>query len=300
MTRLLFLAFVIAWVGLSLLFASLPSLQRPSLVDRLRAYTPGAPARGHGIRAAQSFRDVIGPLANAIGSGLARAFGVNEDLRVRLERIHADEEPSEFRVRQVAWATWAMLGTGAVLSLAQVPTAVVAAAAWVVPLLVFLVVEQRLANRSAEWQRRIELEMPVVAEQLAMLLAAGFSLGSALQRIAQRSDGAIATDLRRVVRRVRQGISESDALDEWSAVARVPAAERLVSVLRLHGETSDLGRLVSDEARVSREEAHRRLLEAMERKAQAVWIPVTVAALVPGVIFLAVPFLHALTFFATT
>jgi pilus assembly protein TadC len=166
------------------------------------------------------------------------------------------------------------------------------------PLLVFLVVEQRLAARSTAWQRRVELELPVVAEQLAMLLGAGFSLGAALQRMATRSDGAIAADLRRVVLRVRQGVSEADALTEWSDLLGVPAIDRLVAVLRLHGETSDLGRLVSDEARVAREEGHRRLLEAIERKAQAVWIPVTVAALVPGVIFLSVPFLRALTFFS--
>lgn len=300
MSRLLVLALVIGWTGLSLLFAGIPALQRPNLADRLRTYVPGAGPRGTGIRAAQSFREVVGPLASAIGGRLARVFGVHEDLKIRLERIHADEDPTSFRVRQVAWSTWTMFAAGFGLSVVRAPLVLVGLTAWVTPLLVFLVVEQRLANRSTRWQRRVELELPVVSEQLAMLLSAGFSLGAALQRVTQRSDGAMAADLRRVLVRVRQGISEAEALDEWRLLVEVPSVDRLVSVLRLHGETSDLGRLVSEEARIAREEQHRRLLEAVERKAQAVWIPVTVAALVPGVVFLSVPFLHALDFFAGT
>jgi tight adherence protein C len=41
----------------------------------------------------------------------------------------------------------------------------------------------------------------------------------------------------------------------------------------------------------------RELVERMEARSQQVWIPVTVAALVPGVIFIAVPFTQALSGF---
>jgi tight adherence protein C len=64
-----------------------------------------------------------------------------------------------------------------------------------------------------------------------------------------------------------------------------------------HG-ASDLGRLISEEARSIRKDTQRRLIETAERRAQQVWIPVTVAALVPGVIFLAVPFMEALRLFS--
>ena len=130
-----------------------------------------------------------------------------------------------------------------------------------------------------------------------MLLNAGYSLNSAIARMSTRSNGAVAQDLRSITLRVRQGATEAEALKEWATTAQVPAVDRLVSVLRLSGEASDLGRIVSDEARVTRDEGHRLLLSTMERKAQAVWIPVTVAALVPGVIFLAIPFLSALNLF---
>jgi hypothetical protein len=44
----------------------------------------------------------------------------------------------------------------------------------------------------------------------------------------------------------------------------------------------------------------RELIEQIERRAQQVWIPVTVATLVPGAVLLAVPFLEALRLFSTS
>ena len=84
------------------------------------------------------------------------------------------------------------------------------------PLLAFLVVEQRLANESTRWQRRVFLELPILAEQLGMLLSAGYSLGAALNRLAVRGKGNCGRDLARVCGRIRQGLSEVDALREWS------------------------------------------------------------------------------------
>jgi hypothetical protein len=100
--------------------------------------------------------------------------------------------------------------------------------------------------------------------------------------------------------RIRQGLSEVDALREWAAVADVDALDRLIAVLALNREAGDLGRLISEEARAIRREVQRELVETIEKRSQQVWIPVTVATLLPGVIFLAVPFVEALRLFAST
>jgi tight adherence protein C len=168
------------------------------------------------------------------------------------------------------------------------------------PLLTFLVLEQRVTKASADWQRHIFLELPVVAEQLGMLLGAGYSLAAALNRIASRGNGACAADLRRVCARMRQGLSDSAALEEWSVTADVAALHRLVGVLGLNRQAADLSRLIAEEARSIRRDAQRNLIETIERRTQMVWIPVTVAALVPGVIFMAVPFVQALQLFSGT
>ena len=100
--------------------------------------------------------------------------------------------------------------------------------------------------------------------------------------------------------RIRQGLSEVDALREWAALADVDALSRLVAVLAMNREAGDLGRLVSEEARSIRRAVQRELIEQIERRAQQVWIPVTVATLVPGAVLLAVPFIEALRLFSTT
>jgi Flp pilus assembly protein TadB len=166
-------------------------------------------------------------------------------------------------------------------------------------LLAFLAHEQRIASASAAWQRRVFLELPVVAEQIGMLMAAGWSLSAALRRISSRGSGNCAADLRRVTERIGQGLSETDALREWAQLLDVDALDRLVSVLSMNREAADLGRLVSEEARAIRREAQRELIERIERRTQQVWIPVTVAALVPGAMLMGVPFIDALTLFSS-
>ena len=288
------------WVGTTLLLSQFRWFARPKLVDRLRPYAPGgSPAVTH--RAAlsvESVRDVVAPLCQGVGERMARVLGVTEELAVRLERLHSPLDVTGFRLRQVGWSV-AGFGVAALLTVAVRPP-VIAGLILVLsgPLLVFLLLEQRLATASDAWKRRLFLELPVVAEQLAMLLSAGYSLTGALNRLAARGRGHAARDLARVCGRIRQGLSEIDALREWAAVADLEAVHRLVPVLALNREASDLGRLVSDEARAIRRDAHRELVATIERRAQQVWIPVTVAALVPGVIFLAVPFLEALRLFS--
>jgi tight adherence protein C len=297
--RLLVVSGLVLWLGATLLLSQLPWFARVPLGERLRPYAPGgmaAPRRG-GALSVGSFGEAIGPLARTLGERLSRLAGVAEDLEVRLARAHSPLDPTAFRVRQVGWAV-AGLAAGSLVSLALgLPAPAALGVLLGAPVLAFLVQEQRLAAESARWQRRVFLELPVVAEQLALLLAAGWSLTSALNRIAQRSRGAVALDLQRVCGRMRHGVAEAEALREWAAVARVEALDRLVPVLALNRDTGDLGRLVSEEARAIRRDAHRLLIEAVERRNQQVWIPVTVATLVPGVLFLAIPFVEALRLF---
>lgn len=284
------------WAGLTLVLSQVRWFARRPLVERLRPYAAAGSRRGSGsgILSLESFHQALAPLARALGQRLARFAGVNEDLAVRLARIHSPVDVTDFRIRQLG-ASLAGFGAAALATAVVGPpvgVGMVLLAAG--PALAFLVQEQRLAVASQRWQRRLFLELPVVAEQLALLLSAGYSLTSALHRLSQRSTGACGADLRRLCARLRQGVAEVDALREWAVLARVPALDRLVPVLALNRETSDLGRLMAEEARAVRREVHRELIESAERRSQQVWIPVTVATLVPGVIFMGVPFVEAL------
>ena len=301
MTRPLVLAALLGWAGSTLLLTRLRWFRRPALADRVRPFLAGtrsASRRSNG-HAIDTFREVLGPLARSAGGRLAQVFGVSEELAVRLERVHSPLDVTGFRLRQLGWVVGAV-GTALLAVIVLRPPAALAALVLLgLPLLTFLLVEQELARRSARWQHRLFLELPVVAEQLGMLLAAGYSLGAALSRLSRRSDGAIAQDLRRVVGRTHQGVAEDQALREWAAIAAVPVVDRLVAVLCLNREAGDLGHLMAEEARSARGEVHRELIEVIEKRGQQVWIPVTVATLVPGVLFLAVPFVEAMRLFTS-
>jgi Flp pilus assembly protein TadB len=300
-TRPLVVLGLALWAGATLVLAELAWFRRVPLAERLRPYAPGGMGRpaARGPLSVASLREAVGPLSSALGERVARLVGVGEQLDVRLRRIHSGLDPTAFRVRQVGTCA-AAFGVAAVLVLAvRLPGPAGVLVVTGAPVLAFLVQEQGLASRSERWQRRVFLELPVVAEQLAMLLAAGWSLTAALHRLADRGSGAVATDLRRVRIRLGQGVDEAEALREWATTAGVPALDRLVAVLALNRDTSDLSRLVSAEARAIRRDVHRELVEVAERRNQSVWIPVTVATLVPGVLFLAIPFIEALRLFGS-
>ena len=300
MTRTLIPLGLVCWTGAALVLSERRWFARRSLAARIQPYVPGGWRRegAAGVLSAASFREVVAPFATLVGEAVARVVGVHEPLATRLARVHRTDDPTSVRIRQLGIAAVALIGAGAVAAALAVPAAVATVLILAAPLLAFLVLEQQITERSSAWKRRLFLELPIVAEQLAMLLGAGYSLGGALDRVSRRGTGATAQDLARVGRRVRQGLSEAEALREWADLADVPAVHRLVSVLCLNRETGDLGRLIAEEARTVRKENQRQLVVQIERRAQQVWIPVTVATLVPGTLLLAVPFLQAVQLFA--
>lgn len=299
MIRLVAAAALLGMAGLTLILSDTTWARRVHLADRLRPHASAR--RGHAVGPdafTHSVRASLGPMATEIGGRVARALGVHEDLSLRLTRIHSDDTATAFRLRELGRAVLALGVAAAVVVLVLPPAPVAVVVVLSAPVLALLVTEQRLASASSRWQRRLRLEIPVVTEQLGLLLGAGYSVPGALHRLATRSDGACAADLTRVCARLRQGVPTGVALREWAATAGVGSVDRLVSVLLLSEGASDIGPMISSEARAARQDVHRDLIATVERSSQQVWIPVTVAALVPGVIVIGVPFLYAVGRFA--
>lgn len=296
MTRLVSVFALGLWAGGTLLLSEMTWFRRLPLAERLRPFVVGGlrNSNSSGALTKRTFKDVLAPLATHMGARISRGLGIGEEISARLERIHAPQTVAEFRARQVGAST-AGLTASALVCLMTGPPAPLALLLLVGgPLLVFAWIEQKLASAARDHQRRVFIELPVVAEQLGMLLSSGYSMTGALSRLAERGDGACALDLRRLVGRISQGVSPEDGLREWASTVEVPELHQLVTILLLHHDAGDLGDLISQEARSIRREAQRWLIERIERRNEQVWIPVTVATLVPGVIFLAVPFVDAL------
>ena len=297
--RVLAILSLSAFIGLALLLSEQRWINRPRLTDRLSPYAPGFAEQGRlGLGSVASFREVVAPLSRAVGERVARGFGVSEELGIRLRRIHSPWDVTTFRVRQLGWAGAAFVAATVVAVGLGAPTLFAVLGVLGAPILAFLLLEQQVVGASTAWQRGLFLELPVVAEQLGMLLSAGWSLTAAVNRIAERGSGNCSKDLTRVIQRTQQGLNEAEALREWADLAGVDAVERLVTILALNQEAADLGRLISDEARAIRRENQRELIESIEKRTQQVWIPVTAATLLPGLLLMGVPFLDALTLFS--
>ena len=295
-TTLVALSAVLLWTGMTLCLSRTRWFRSEPLLDRLRPFHPGIHDGGRRSISANSFREVIGPMAQRYGSGLARLVGMREDAATKLVRVDAHLDATAFRVRQLGWSLCAFVAAGVINVGLGLPPVVGLIMLLGLPVLAALILEQQLALASQRYQRNVFLELPVFAEQLAMLLGAGYSMGAALGRLADRGAGVVSRDLQNVLNRVHQGLAVNDALSEWSEVADVDELQRLIHVLALHRAAADLGPLIAEEARSIRREAHRHLVSRMEQRAQMVWIPVTVAALLPGALFLLVPFADALRF----
>lgn len=296
MTRLSWVLLAPLWVGATLLLSTLKATRQVPLAERLGpTVRPGE--HRPSARTALSLRavgTVLGPLATSMAARITALLGVRDETARRLERLGSPETVTDVRVRQLAHAALAAIGATVLAVVLGLPVPLGVAMVLAAPLLAVLIIEQQLAARSRAWQRTVTIELPVIAEQLGMLLSSGASLSSAVTRLGGRTDGACARSLADVALRIRQGVGEIDALREWAALADVRPLDRLVGVLALNREATDLGSLISIEARAARAQVHRDLLELIDRRGQQVWIPVTVATLVPGVLFMAVPFLDAM------
>jgi Flp pilus assembly protein TadB len=296
MARLTVAAAIALGGGLVLMSMEFRWGRRLPLVDRLAPYVGGRPAAGSAERRGPSIVALALPLAHAVEAAVDRTSGAREELGLRLARTGSPLDPVGFRLRQLAWGGTGLVA-GLVVVIATRPSwgaaVIVVAAASGVGL---LAPEQRLRSASERARRAIEQELPLVIEQMATMLDAGLSVHGALQRLADRGRGRCSRGFADVCVRLRHGVPDHLALRDWAATTGVVGAARFASLLAL--VTPELGRLLEAEARVLRQDAHRRLVERIERRSQQVWIPVTVATLVPGVLFLAVPFIEAMRLFS--
>lgn len=281
--------------GTTLVLSTVPALGRPSLTRRLLPHV--APTA---VRPATSWRQRAALVSLVAGERLARLLGRAEPLERRLRRGHVDLDPAAFRFRQVGHAVLGLGLAGALIAALPHPPPASLAAAVVLgtPVVVVLAHEQALGRRIERHRQAVFRELPVVAEQIATHLASGRSVPATVVRLATRGRGACATDLRRVARRLQQGVDVHAGMQEWADLVHEPALSHLVAVLTLDHQAADLDLLVEREAEAIRTEAHRRLIDQLERRGQQVWVPVTVATLLPGSLLLLVPFLDALRLFA--
>ncbi len=272
----------------------------PRLANRVRQYQ-------HSARAALGLppdlyrnpidrgvvRGVFGPVLRAAATKVGALVESRSDDVLALSLLQAgraDTTVEEHRVRQVTYGALGGLAFGGVGALLlRTPVATV----------VFLVIgfvwgasrvraglERAIAARTA----RLRLELPTVAQLLALHVRTGAGPVQAVQRFVGRGRGALADEMRAVVVAVRAGSRESEAFRRAAELTPAPEVAR-VHLLFANGveRGADLAAAllaVADDLREARREATRR--QAIKSRA-AMLLP-TIGILAPVMLlFIAAP-----------
>ncbi len=197
--------------------------------------------------------------------------------------------------KPVGQAVAALLGAAAAIVLfpgeAPIPIAALgaassAASAW---LMEHLVSNRRRKRRANE----VDLAVVSLLEQVHLKLINGNSLNAALVN----AEGVTNPDVALLQNLLRSGLDLETAASFWLEEFDTESKRRLTDLFLAKTTTSETLALLSALINQLRKEQRFSLIAEIERRNQLVWIPVTIAVLVPGMIFIAIPLeatLHSL------
>ena len=279
--------------GALLVGAQAMRVRRPDFDDRVTAFLRDLPQLAVDrptSPASSQLQALVGPLRHDLAARLERVLGGSASVRRRLERAGLDLTVADFRVQQ---ATWGLLGFGAASGLAvlvtlrsparAVPLAVLCCLAFVAGALLR---ENRLSAQVDRHERRVLEELPAVAELLALSVAAGEGPVAALARVVERTSGALAADLSRVLAEVRGGTPVTAAFDGYAARTGLPVVARFADGISVAVERgTPLADVLHAQAADVREARRRDLIENGARREVLMMVPVVFLVLPVTVLF---------------
>lgn len=284
--------------GMVLFISGLPVIRRRDLAMRVDPYVSGLRGRPSALLT-RSFRPNQ-PLMRDMSRRLAPWLRPNEELAGRLQAAGDDRSPEVFRVEQFLWAfTSGSIAVGGFVSLA---TFAGGADLRALPFLVgigavagFLGRDWLLQHQTKQRRDRLDEQLPVAVDLIALAVMAGESIPAAFERVAASMQSGLGDELRRVVADVRAGESLRDALESFARrsddVATIRLVDALCTGLDRGTPLADVLRAHAEDARDAR---RKRLIETAGRKEVLMLVPVVflimpvvvVFALYPGLVSL--------------
>lgn len=294
----------LAGLGLLVIAARVAAIRRTQLAVRVLPYIQDLPqvAQSPELRAALDQQTgaavgVFGPVLRAAAGAVERVMGGAASVRRRLQRANLPLSVYEFRIEQVTWGLagfGAMAVLGTVRALADPTTAVASLILCLVGFVVGVMArDYHLSSQATRREREILVEFPVIAELLALSVAAGESPVSALDRVVRRSGGELSVDLARVLAAIRTGEPVAHAFDGLAATSGLPLVSRFAQGVAVAVERgTPLADILHAQAADVREASRRALIETAARKEVMMMVPVifivmpitVVFAFFPGVI----------------
>jgi tight adherence protein C len=276
----------------------------PRLAPRVRPYVVAGRSRlGHAALPVDGaplpsvlggpFGRLFGPPLSALARRAGRLVESRTDGHLELRLAQAglvDVSVEEHRVRQVTQGAGAAIVGGAVAAIVlrtPVTTLAVALGAGFWGVTRARAAVDRLIAERAE---RIRLELPTIAQLLALHVRAGAGPMQAVQRVVARGHGVVVDDLDRALRHARTGGREADAFRAIAAATPEPSAARTYELFAIAVERgADLAEgllALGSQLREARREEVRK--QAVKRRA-AMLLP-TIGILAPiMLLFIAAP-----------
>lgn len=265
--------------------------RRPTLEQRLLPYVrdvhPHSILPGRRSTAAEA---VFGPGLRRAASGVGDVLGGSASVTRRLERLGSPMSLDDFRIRQVVWGATGLAGAVAACGLLWSERRTPVPILLVICVLGFvggvLWCDNHLSSQVSDREREMQAELPIVADLLALAVAAGESPVAGLERIVRVSHGALTEELGQVIADVRTGTPMADAFDRLAARTGVVGIARFAEGLAIAVERgTPLVDVLHAQAADVRESARRALIEAGGRKEVAMMIPVVFLILPVTVVF---------------
>ncbi len=292
-------------VGVLVAVFGAPPMRRTTLADRIAPYLSDAPPPSRlltgdpstGTRSALVV--LLRPFVRDTGRLIDRLLGGRQSVEQRLAALGSSQTVDGFRVEQVLWGA---MGAGGAIALSLL--AVLFGQSNPLALLLVIVVAAVSGVLARDWwltreverqDREILAEFPVIAEMLALAVAAGEGPIGALDRITTLAHGPLIDQLSGVLASARSGTPLLTALSDLRDRTRLEPLARFVDGMAVAIERgTPLSDVLRAQAADTRAAAKRELLEAGGRREIAMMMPVVFLVLPVTVLFALYPGLIAI------
>jgi tight adherence protein C len=276
----------VAGLGLVLVVTRVRAINRPTLALRVLPYVRDVPRLGRpapmdepASSPVSAATGVFGPVLRAAADAVERVLGGASSVRRRLSRAALDTSVHDFRIEQVLWGVGGFAVVAAYCLLTTLNGRGDAVSSMLLCGVGFatgvLARDTYLTSQMNARERKVLAEFPVVAELLALAVAAGESPVAALDRVVRRSGGELSHDLAGVLASVRTGEPVAQAFDRMAATTGVASVARFAQGVAVAVERgTPLADVLHAQAADVREASRRELIEVAARKEIFMMVPV--------------------------
>ncbi|WP_435299620.1 type II secretion system F family protein [Timonella sp. A28] len=225
------------------------------------------------------FWKLIQPWTERLEGLLSIFSSPRTELERRLERAGRKISITQYRVEQLQWGTVGLIvSLLTVLTLANsrnLPLPIALLIITLGPFIGLALCDWALNRAITKRTERILSEFPTVAELLALSVSAGEGPMSALQRVANQTNGALAEELNKVLAHVRSGETLPSALEALGDRTQTPAITRFATGVSIAVERgTPLAHVLRAQAQDARDLGHRELMELGGKKEIHMLFPV--------------------------